>query len=118
MEVQKWTGEETIAVKDVIAMLNEIHQLDPELTTNMVLHRFPCNEGVKNHKTVQAHCYGDASVENPKVGIVGLLNGILGIDSNHFGPVAANFEKDGGPLLGFKMTDTDDSKTNQRGRAE
>ena len=108
MEIDRWTGEETVAVKDVIAMLNEIHQLDPELMTNMVLHRFPCNEGIKNHKTVQAHCHGDASVEAPKVGLLGVLNGILGIDRNHFGPVAANFEKKDDQLLGFKMTNTDD----------
>jgi len=105
MEVDGWTGEETIVVKDVIAMLNEMHQLDPKLMTDMVLHRFPCNEGIKNHKTVQVH--GDASVGAPKVGLLGVLNGILGIDRNHFGPVAAYFEKENGKLLGFKMTNTD-----------
>lgn len=108
MEVEKWTGEETVAVKDVLAMLNEIHALDSELTTNMVLHRFPCNKDIRDHKTVQAHCYGDASLENPKVGLLGILNSLFGIDKNHFGAIAANFEKDDGPLLGFKMTDTDD----------
>ena len=109
MEVDKWTGEETFAIKDVIAMLNEIHQLDPELTANMVLHRFPCNKEIRDHKTVQAHCYGDASIENPKVGLLGILNGLFGIDKNHFGAITAYFEKkDDGSLLGFKLTNTDD----------
>jgi len=107
MEVDKWTGEEFVAVKDVIALLNEIHEADPSLMTDITLTRFPCTEAVRDHKTVQAHCYGDASLENPKVGFVGLLNGIFGIDRNHFGPIAANFEEEGGKLLGFKLTDTD-----------
>lgn len=108
IEVDKWTGEETVAVKDIIATLNEIHKLDSELTTNMVLHRFPCNAEIKNHKTVQAHCYGDASVESPKVGLLGILNGLVGIDKNHFGAIAGDFEKKGGKLLGFKLVNTDD----------
>lgn len=107
MEVDKWTGEETMAIKDVIAVLNEIHDLDPELMANMTLTRFPCKDTVRDHKTVQAHCYGDASIEKPKVGFIGLLNGLIGIDRNHFGPIAANFKKEGGPLLGFKLVDTD-----------
>ena len=107
MEVEKWTGEETITVKDVVAMLNEIHQIDPDLTTGMILHRFPCNKGIRDHKTVQAHCYGDDSLENPKVGLLGILNGILGIDKNHFGPIAGDFNKETKALLGFKMTNTD-----------
>ena len=108
MEVEKWTGEETVAVKDVVAMLNEIHQIDLVLTANMVLHRYPCNKGIRDHKTIQAHCYGDASLENPKVGLLGILNSLFGIDKNHFGAIAANFKEENGPLLGFKMTNTDD----------
>ena len=108
MEVDKWTGEETIAIKDVVAMLNEIHKLDPELMADITLTRFPCNHSVRDHKTVQAHCYGDSSIEKPKVGFVGLLNGLIGIDRNHFGPVAATFETEEGPFTGFKLTDTDE----------
>jgi len=110
MEVEKWTGDETIVVKDVIAMLNEIQQLDPELMTNMVLHRFPCKTEIRDHKAVQAHCHGDASLDNPKVGLIGLLNGLIGIDRNHFGAIAAEFKnrgEDPRPLLGFKLTNTD-----------
>ena len=107
MEVNKWTGDETVAVKDVIAMLNELHQLNPELMTDFTLKRFPCNHAIRDHKTVQAFCYGDASLEEPKVGLVGLLNGLLGIDRNHFGPIAAILEEEDGSLTGFTMTDTD-----------
>lgn len=108
MKVDKWTGEETVAIKDIIAMLNEVLELDKELLTDMILRRFPCSHAVRDHETVQAHCYGDSSIENPKVGFIGLLNGCIGIDRNHFGPIAAAFEKEGGPLTGFKLTDTDD----------
>lgn len=58
MEVHKWTGKETITVKDVIDVLNEICELDSELMKNISLTRFPCNTEIRDHKSVQAHCYG------------------------------------------------------------
>lgn len=106
MEVDKWTGDETVAVKDVIAMLNEIQQLNPELMTDITMTRYPCNHAIRDHKTVQAHCFGDSSIEKPKVGLIGILNGLIGIDKNHFGPIAAILEENG-TLNGFTMTDTD-----------
>lgn len=106
MEVEKWTGEETVAVKDIVAMLNEITQLDPELMTNVALKRFPCKPEIRDHKTVQAHCFGAASVEEPEAGFIGILNGVIGIDSNHYGPIAAILGENG-TLTGFKLTDTD-----------
>lgn len=104
MEINEWTGNEQITVKGIITALNEITRLDPDLMQQLCSTRFPCNTAIRDHKTVQTHCYGDASIENPKAGFIGVLNGLIGIDRNKFGPISAIMEKD--VVIGFRVTRT------------
>lgn len=107
MEVEKWTGEETIKIKDIIATLNEITELDPNFMHKLTFERHPCSAGIRDHKTVQAHCYDMASFDNPSAGFLGVINGLLGIDKNVYGPISANVDKDTKVLKGFSLVNTD-----------
>jgi len=106
MKVEEWTGDETISIKEILAVMNEITEIDPDLMSHIGLVRFPCNHGIRDHETVQAHCYGDASLKEPKAGFIGVLNGILGIDKNRFGPITINISEVDGSVTGFRLTDT------------
>lgn len=106
MKVDKWAGNETVSINDILAFLNEINKLDPKFMKQLTTTRFPCSTELRDHETAQAHCYGEYSMDKPAMGLLGVLNGALGIDRNHFGPVAAALD-DSGTLLGFKLTDTE-----------
>lgn len=106
MKVDKWTGKEAISLLTILETLNEAYQLDSELMQNLITMRFPCSEEIRDHETIQAHCFGDASIEKPKAGFLGILNGMIGIDKNRSGPIRASFD-DNGKLIGFILTNTE-----------
>ena len=104
MKVSEWSGKETISVTDALVFLNHVAKLDPEFITRLCLNRTACNTAIRDHESIQAHCYDDASLENPKVGMVGFLNGLFGCDRNGFGAISVIMDKD--IVVGFKLTDT------------
>jgi hypothetical protein len=106
MKVEKWTGNEAISVNAVLELLNEAFKIDPEFMQQLVTTRFPCNKAMADHPTIQVHCYGDASIEEPKAGFLGLINGMIGVDENISGPIAANFDEST-KLMGFVLTNTE-----------
>jgi hypothetical protein len=61
-------------VQKALNLLNEALARDPMALTQLVNARVPCNEKLTNHKTVQTGMHGGEY----KVGVLGLLNGILG----------------------------------------
>lgn len=76
----------------IINFMNELIDLDYKAIESLVEHRVPCNEGLANHSTIQT-----ARDDKGKsiVGLLGILNGIVGKDEDGWGFIAANFEKDG-----------------------
>ena len=106
MKVEKWTGNEAVSINSILDLLNETFKLDPDFMQDLVTTRFPCNKAMTDHPTIQVHCYGDASIEEPKAGFLGLINGMLGVDVNISGPIAANFDEER-KLMGFVLTNTE-----------
>jgi len=106
MKVDKWTGNEAVSVNAIMDILNEAFKIDPVFMQTLITTRFPCNKGMADHPTIQVHCYGDASIDKPKAGFLGLINGMIGVDENISGPIAANFDEDG-KLMGFSLTNTE-----------
>lgn len=77
--------KKTVLINDVIDLLNEMLRIDRKAITTLINNRVPCNEILVNHKTIQV----DNSTDIPQVGILGLLNGLFGIDDkNGAGPIA------------------------------
>jgi len=80
---------EVVTIDDTIEFLNHLLQVDPTALYALVESRVHCNEALALHPTVQVCDYGSES--GPKVGLLGLLNGIFGTESDGGGPIAAVF---------------------------
>lgn len=80
--------KESVAVDDVIELLNDAFAKDPEAMCNLVIARVACNDGLADHPTIQVGKYG----EEYKVGIIGILNGIFGTADDGYGAIAGDFE--------------------------
>ena len=61
-------------VTKALGVLNDALERDPEAITQLVNLRVPCRKTLGDHPTVQIALYGDEY----RVGILGLLNGMLG----------------------------------------
>ena len=79
-----------------VERLNEMVAADPNVIHRLVEHRIPCNDALAAHPTVQV-------VPGNEVGLLGVLNGLIGVDADGWGYLAANFD-DTGKLTGFVRT--------------
>lgn len=75
-----------LTVDAAIDRLNELLVLDPDLINNLVEKRWPANEAILNHPTVQVG-------EHQDVGLLGLLNGLFGVDERNRGPITAMYDQ-------------------------
>ena len=98
---KEWHGQELVSVKHVVSFLNKVNKLDNSLLRKLIDTRVSCNEKIVNHPTIQA--YVDKKNKG-FVGLLGLLNGILGTDRNGYGPITAIYESR--KLKGFRVTKT------------
>lgn len=87
--------QKSITIEHAVAVLNEALELDPDAVSELVGHRVSCNERLAEHPTIQ--------VWVDKVGILGILNGLFGADSQGFGAIAADIEDETGKVTGFKV---------------
>jgi hypothetical protein len=95
-----------LSVDHAIEVLNRIHQADPTVMPALIFQRVPCNETLADDKTVQVGLIRDPDNPDPRkyeVGILGILNGIFGVDDNGYGFIYANFD-DQGNLVDFSST--------------
>jgi hypothetical protein len=83
--------KENITIKEVVAFLNEILEIDNYAMTAFVSMRFTCNKALADHPSVQVGLYNDRYFE---VGLIGILNGIFGKDEYGWGHISAVY-KDG-----------------------
>lgn len=95
------TEEEKIALAKVtIQYLNELVALDREVMHELVEGRVPCNEAIARHPTVQV----SRNEEDERVlGLLGVINGLIGVDKESWGYVARIFDEDGN-LTGFGLS--------------
>lgn len=73
-----------------VDFLNELVEIDRPAVASLIANRVPCNRELADHPTVQAGVRSDGFT----VGLLGLINGLCGIDQNGQGPVAAIYEYD------------------------
>jgi len=92
--------KETIKAQDVSDLLNDLLKLDYGCITSLINNRESCNDAIANHPTVQVQQYIDDKF--PKVGLIGILNGLFGIAPSGMGAIC--FETDGSKVIGFKLT--------------
>lgn len=85
--------KESVTVDEAIALLNEALALDPEAMSNLLLRaRVNCNKGLADHPTIQS---GKDKGQN-NVGLLGILNGMFGVDEDQCGAISAFIDVPGG----------------------
>ena len=85
----------------LIERLNEILKHDPNAVAALIETRVPCSQAMTDHPTVQVHADG---TNPPRLGVLGLINGIVGAQRNGLGFICAVYDDDG-KLLRFSRTD-------------
>src|ERR1051325_2817698 len=97
------TEEEKVALaKEVIIYLNEVLALDPEALHQLCEHRVRVNDKLAGHDTTQTGVLVDGgySAVDPTqdvlgVGMLGILNGLVGVRSDCWGYITAVYGNDG-----------------------
>lgn len=84
------TGKPLVSPKDAIEVLNRALAADPEAARLLFNYRVGCNEELANDPTIQVSSYRPKGTTT--VGILGLLNGIFGIQDDGMGYLAASYE--------------------------
>lgn len=83
-----------IQIGQVIDLLNAANELDPKAMAALVAARVECNEALTEHPTIQ--CGGDEVLGGEyTVGLVGILNGLFGVDARQYGAISARVREDG-----------------------
>jgi hypothetical protein len=94
------TEEEKIKLAtEVIDYLNGIQALDPKVLWSLIEARVFCNQEVSDHPTLQV----SGTVGTPTVGLLGILNGLVGVRPDGWGYITAVYD-DEGQLLRFAPT--------------
>ena len=82
----------SVTVEEVIDLLNEFIVVDPEAIHNLIEQRVECTDRLVKHATILVW---QPEGEKPSVGLLGIINGIFGLDEDGWGPIAAVFEDEG-----------------------
>lgn len=78
-----------IAVDDAIRILNEAAVSDRNAIGSLIDIRIPCSDTLAAHPTIQVEKCGDGH----RVGLLGILNGLFGVDERGYGQIAAIFDE-------------------------
>lgn len=95
-----------ITIQETVDFLNEILKVDPVAITALFSLRTACNKDLADHGTVQV---GALSKSYFQVGMIGVLNGLFGVDDYGWGRISADY--DNGTIKGFRLLTTDDVKS-------
>ena len=78
----------------IIEYLNSLIKLDKDAIGRLIELRTPCNNNLAKHETVQV--LDEGTNNNPKysVGLLGILNGLCGIDDDGYGFIMAEIDGD------------------------
>ena len=75
---------------ELVSFLNELLAVDESAVYSLMETRVICNEAMLNHPTVQV-ATDEADV--PVVGILGILNGFVGVDEESYGYIEAVYDE-------------------------
>ena len=81
---------ESITVNEVVEFLNHLLTIDRKTITSLIKHKIECNKNLFKHPSVQVLKTKDKYL----VSMLGILNGMFGVDNNGYGQITACFEND------------------------
>lgn len=97
------------AVDEAIEVLNRIHQADPSVLPALIVHRVPCNRALADDPTVQVGAPPGEADGPFEVGLLGIVNGLFGVDERSWGFIAAVYDDDH-QLVRFERTPRKDAR--------
>ena len=88
-----------VTVEQVVELLNQALKADDVALTDLIQTRVACNKKLAEHSSIQVGLAPGCNPEDKnlfyEVGILGLLNGLFGIDEKQWGAIAAEMDKAG-----------------------
>ena len=102
---------ENVNIDQVIDFLNNALKYDKQCVEKLCNNRVECNEKMADHPTIQVHCYNN---ESPSVGLIGILNGLFGIDEYGWGRIAAIKDMETGEIYKFERITNEDINKSKR----
>jgi len=91
--------KKSITPEEVVEFLNEAIKLNSSAMHMLINSRVQCNEALAKHPTIQV-MKGPQGVDW-SVGMLGILNGIFGINENGYGCIVADFDSETQQLKRF-----------------
>lgn len=89
--------KESVTLKETVEFLNSLIKVDSSAINALFSSRISCNEEMANHETVQVMARDGFF----QVGMIGVLNGLFGIDKSGWGHIIADYED--GKITKFNM---------------
>ena len=89
---------------EAIDVLNRIHEADPSVLPALIGYRVPCNQELAKDPTVQVGAPPGSPGGPYEVGLLGIINGLFGVDEQSWGFIAMVCAKDDGRLIRFERT--------------
>ena len=77
----------SVTIQEVVDYLNELMELDRVAVGALINNRVPCNQALAEHPTCQVRAQDGGHV----VGLLGILNGMFGVDGEGWGALAIAF---------------------------
>lgn len=97
--------KESVTIDELISFLNDLVAIDAHAIFALITTRTLCNKELADHPTVQAREFNHGGHDRGyEVGVLGLLNGVFGVDSDSWGPITAILNERGTRLIGFRRT--------------
>ena len=75
----------------IVALMNELRSLDADALQGLIDHRVRCNRELADHPAVPCGTRSDGAFT---VGLLGILNGLCGVDHTGHGCIAARYAGD------------------------
>lgn len=90
--------KDLITLDEVIEFLNELIKIDQRAMHKLIKFRTPCNQELADHESIQV----TMDLFGFEVGLLGILNGLFGVDEDKYGAITAVFDETG--LIAFRRT--------------
>lgn len=86
------------AIRQAVRVLNEALAADPDAIEELFGHRVQVNEVLADHPTIQV----TGSIgEPPTMNVLGLINGLFGVDDRDWGFIASEHDNEKGRIERF-----------------
>jgi hypothetical protein len=102
--------KESVTLDDAIAILNRALEEDRVAISELILdHKVECNGALADDETIQVGKRLKLGEPVSTVGVLGILNGLFGIDDDmydtQYGAIGAQVDKDDGTIQSFSRVD-------------